>query len=150
MRIEQQLVFPAGVVRVWDLLIDVGKTAQCIPGAESVQTIDAEHFSVRVKVKIGPVAVAFDCQVEIVSLDAASRSGSFRIVGRDTRVGAGVRAISDFTIVGDDTQTSVHLNTETDISGKIAQYGHGIIRQRADATLTAFGECVRARLLAAA
>ncbi len=150
MRIAQQLVFPASVVRVWDLLVDVGTTVQCIPGAEDVQTIDAQHFSVRVKVKIGPIAVAFDCQVEIVNLDPTSRSGSFQIVGRDTRVGAGVRALSKFTIVGDEAQTIVNLNTETDISGKIAQYGHGIIRQRADATLMAFAECVRARLLAPA
>ena len=97
-----------------------------------------------------PIAVAFDCQVEIVNLDPTSRSGSFQIVGRDTRVGAGVRALSKFTIVGDEAQTIVNLNTETDISGKIAQYGHGIIRLRADATLMAFGECVRARLLAPA
>jgi carbon monoxide dehydrogenase subunit G len=149
-RIEQQLAFPVGVLRVWDLLVDVGATAQCIPGAEAVETIDAEHFSVRVKVKIGPITVAFDCQVQIVNLDPGSRSGSFRIVGRDPRLGAGVRATSDFTILGDEAQTTVNLNTETDISGKIAQYGHGIIRQRADATLAAFGECVRARLLAPA
>lgn len=150
MRIEQKLEFPAGVARVWDLLSDVGTAAECIPGAEAVQTIDPEHFSVRVKVKIGPVAVAFDCQVEVVDLDPGSRTGSFRIVGRDTRVGAGVRAISGFTITGNDSGTTVALNTETDISGKIAQYGHGIIRQRADATLAAFGECIRARLLARA
>jgi carbon monoxide dehydrogenase subunit G len=147
MRVDQQLEFPAAVERVWDLLIDVGTSAQCIPGAESVQTIDAQHFAVRVNVKVGPVAVAFDCQVEVAELDPVSRSGSFRIVGRDTKVGAGLRALSAFTLVGDAAHTTLNLNTETDISGKIAQYGHGIIRQRADATLQAFGECVRARLL---
>lgn len=148
MRIEQTLEFPASVVRVWDFLIDVGSSAQCIPGAEAVHTIDAEHFSVRVKVKVGPIAVAFDCQVDVLSLDATARSGTFRIVGRDTRIGAGVRATTEFSIVGDESHTRLMLNTDTDISGKIAQYGHGIIRQRADATLNAFGVCVRARLLA--
>ena len=150
MRIEQKLEFPASAARVWDLLVDVGTSARCIPGADTVQTIDDQHFSVRVKVKIGPVSVAFDCHVEVVDLDPDSRRGTFRIVGRDTRVGAGVRATSEFSMSGDDTQTTLLLNTETDISGKIAQYGHGIIRQRADATLAAFGECVRARLLAPA
>jgi carbon monoxide dehydrogenase subunit G len=150
MRIEQKLEFPVGVTRVWDLLVDVGTSARCIPGAEAVKTIDPEHFSVLVKVKIGPVSVAFDCQVEVVELHPDSKSGTFRIVGRDTRVGAGVRATTEFSIAGDDDATTLNFSTDTDISGKIAQYGHGIIRQRADATLAAFGECVRARLLAVA
>jgi carbon monoxide dehydrogenase subunit G len=145
-RIEQQLSFPAPAARVWSLLADVTGTAECIPGAENIQTLDPEHIALRVKVKVGPIAVAFDCQVAIARLDPESRSGAFEISGRDTRVGAGIRAVSTFTLSEDGEQTVVALKTDTDISGKIAQYGHGIIRQRADATLQQFGECVRGRL----
>jgi carbon monoxide dehydrogenase subunit G len=146
MRIEQQLVFSAPAEQVWGLLADMQGMAECIPGAENVQALDPDHFALRVKVKVGPISVAFDCQVTIVHLDAAAHSGSFEIIGRDSRIGAGVRAVSAFNVTENGQETMVALNTDTDISGKIAQYGHGIIRQRADATLQAFGECVRGHL----
>jgi carbon monoxide dehydrogenase subunit G len=146
MRIEQQLVFSAPAEQVWGLLADMHGLAECIPGAENVQALDPEHFALRVKVKVGPISVAFDCQVAIVRLDPSSRSGSFEISGRDSRIGAGMRAVSTFSLAEDGPVTTVALTTDTDISGKIAQYGHGIIHQRADAILQAFAECVRGRL----
>ncbi len=146
MRIEQQLKFSAPAEQVWGLVADLRGMAKCIPGAENVEALDNEHLALRVKVKVGPISVAFDCQVTIVQLDAASRSGSFEITGRDARIGAGMRAVSAFVLAEDAQGTSVALKTDTDISGKIAQYGHGIIRQRADTILQAFAECVRGRL----
>lgn len=150
MRIEQQLKFSAPAEQVWGLLADMPGLAACIPGAENLQSLDPEHLALRVKVKVGPISVAFDCQVTIMQLDAASRSGAFEITGRDARLGAGMRAVSAFTLAEDGHETTVALNTDTDISGKIAQYGHGIIRQRADTILQAFAECVRGRLSEAA
>lgn len=148
MRIEQKLAFPVPAERVWGLLSDVPSVAACIPGAENVTATDAEHIALRVKVRIGPIGVAFDCQVIILGLDAAARGGTFEISGRDSRLGAGLRAVSEFSLLEDGQTTTVVLNTDTDLSGKIAQYGHGIIRQRADATLQQFADCVRTRLMA--
>jgi carbon monoxide dehydrogenase subunit G len=146
MRIEQRLSVPARVDRVWEFLLDVPTMTQCIPGAESVQELDPEHFALRMRTKVGPIAAAFECQIAIINLDRSSYSGAFEISGRDTRLGAGLRAVTTFNLSDDGNETSVRLNTDADISGKIAQYGHGIIRQRADATLQAFGACVRSRL----
>lgn len=146
MRIEQELVFASPAEQLWSLLGDLQGMAECIPGAENVQAVDSEHLTLRVKVKVGPIAVGFDCQVGILRLDVDARTGAFEISGRDARVGAGMRAVSTFKLRDEGPRTTVILDTDTDISGKIAQYGHGIIRQRADAILQAFGECVRARL----
>lgn len=146
MHIVQKLVFPAPPEQLWALLGDLPGMAECIPGAEDVQAVDAEHLKMRVKVKVGPIGVGFDCQVAIIQLDAEARTGSFEIIGRDARVGAGMRAVTSFTLIPEGSQTAAVLETDTDISGKIAQYGHGIIRHRADAILQAFGECVRGRL----
>jgi len=146
MRIEQQLSIPAQVDRVWEFLLDVPTMAKCIPGAEDVQEVDPEHFTLRMKTRVGPIAAAFECQITIVKLDRDSYSGTFEISGRDTRLGAGLRAVTSFKLLDQGAETSVRLSTEADIAGKIAQYGHGIIRQRADATLQSFGACVRSKL----
>ncbi|GAC1313373.1 MAG: hypothetical protein NVSMB2_01160 [Chloroflexota bacterium] len=146
MHIEQELVFLAPAKQLWSLLGDLPGMAECIPGAENVQAVDPQQLTLRVKVKVGPIAVGFDCQVKIMRLDHDALTGAFEITGRDARVGAGLRAVSTFTLHENRPHTTVTLDTDTDISGKIAQYGHGIIRQRADAILQAFGECLRARL----
>jgi carbon monoxide dehydrogenase subunit G len=146
MRIEQQLSIPAQVDRVWEFLLDVPTMAKCIPGAEAVQELDPEHFTLRMKTRVGPIAATFECQIAVIKLDRDSHSGAFEISGRDTRLGAGLRAITSFNLSDQGAETNIRLKTEADIAGRIAQYGHGIIRQRADATLQSFGDCVRSKL----
>ena len=142
MRIEQQLTIAAPVERIWDFLMDIPAMSQCIPGVENVEQIGENAFTARVKQKIGPVAVNFDCQITILSVDKASYSSSAQVIGRDVKVLSGMNAVMSMNLAPRDDGVIFTVVTDVEIAGKIAQYGHGIVRQRANALLEAFGQCI--------
>jgi carbon monoxide dehydrogenase subunit G len=141
-RIEQQLTIAAPVERIWDFLMDIPAMSQCVPGVENVEQVGENAFTARVKQKIGPVAVTFDCQITILSVDKASYSSSAQVIGRDVKVLSGMKAVMSMNLAPRDDGVLFTVITDVDISGKIAQYGHGIVRQRANALLEAFGQCI--------
>ena len=146
MRIEQQLTIAAPVERIWDFLMDIPAMSQCIPGVENVEQTGENAFTARVKQKIGPVAVHFDCQITILSVDQASYSSSAQVIGRDVTVLSGMKALMSMNLAPRDDGVLFTVVTDVEISGKIAQYGHGIVRQRANALLEAFGQCITTRV----
>ena len=142
MRIEQQLTVAAPVERVWDVLMDIPAMSQCIPGVENVEQSGENTFNARVKQRIGPVAVNFDCQITILSVDKASYSSSAQVIGRDVKVLSGMKAVMSMNLAPRDDGVLFTVVADVEISGKIAQYGHGIVRQRANALLETFGQCI--------
>jgi carbon monoxide dehydrogenase subunit G len=126
--------------------MDIPAMSQCIPGVENVEQIGENTFTARVKQKIGPVAVIFDCQITILSVDKASYSSSAQVMGRDVTVLSGMKAVMSMNLVPRDDGVMFTVVTDVDISGKIAQYGHGIVRQRANALLEAFGQCITTKV----
>ena len=142
MRIEQQLTIAAPVERIWDFLMDIPAMSQCVPGLENVEQTGENTFTARVTQKIGPVAAHFDCQITILSVDKASYSSSAQVKGRDVKVLSGMKALMSMNLAPRDDGVLFTVVTDVEISGKIAQYGHGIVRQRANALLEAFGQCI--------
>ena len=146
MRIEQQLTIAAPVERIWDFLMDIPAMSQCVPGVENVEQVGENEFTARIKQKIGPVVVNFDCQITILSVDKASYSSSAQVIGRDVKVLSGMNAVMSMNLAPRDDGVLFTVVTDLEISGKIAQYGHGIVRQRANALLEAFGRCITAKV----
>ena len=146
MRIEHEVTIAAPIDRVWNFLMDVPAMSQCIPGVENVEPVDENRFSARVTQRIGPISVSFDCQITVLSIDESSYTSSAQITGRDSRMNAGMKATMAMGLVPRDDGVVLTMVTDVDISGKIAQFGHGIIKQRATALLDAFGRRVSATL----
>lgn len=146
MRIEQEVAIDAPVDRVWDFLMDIPVMSSCIPGVESVEQIDDTTWAGRIKQKIGPLSITFDCKITILSIDKDTLATSAEVSGRDTRLGAGVKAKMSMQLVPEDPASRLRMVTEADLSGKIAQYGHGLIKARATAMTQQFGACVNSKV----
>ena len=115
----------------WPIITDVERIAPCLPGAQLTeirQTDDGEVYTGKVKVKLGAIATEFKGDAYFVERDDAAYTCKLNGKGRDTK-GRG-NASADISAAAESlspTSTKVVVTTDLHITGKIAQFGRGIL-----------------------
>ena len=127
MELKDSFEVAHGIDAVWDVLTDVERIAPCLPGAQ-ITGRDGDAFEGLVKVKVGPITSQYKGKASFTERDDAAHRLLMSASGRDTR-GAG-NASAEITValeaVSDDaTMVSVHTNLT--ITGKVAQFGRGVL-----------------------
>ena len=74
MQLENSFQVDAPPDRVFDYLLDVNKVVGCVPGAELTEVVDASTFKGKVKVKVGPISVAYNGTARAFHSDGAQVS----------------------------------------------------------------------------
>lgn len=150
-RLEKTFPVPAPADAAWSLLQDIEAVAGCMPGARITERIDAQHYKGTVAVKFGPAAMSFRGDVEVLAVDAASRT--LRLVGKGTDATGGSGASMDLTARIDPTDAAAcHLvgTSEVSMSGKAAAFGGRMMNSVADQILKQFAESFAAQAQARA
>lgn len=115
----------------WPIITDVERIAPCLPGAQLTeirQTDDGEMYAGNVKVKLGAIATEFKGEAFFLERDDANYTCKLNGKGRDTK-GRG-NASADIAAQAESlspTSTKVTVTTDLHITGKIAQFGRGIL-----------------------
>ena len=111
---------------VWSVLTDVERIAPCLPGAQ-LQEVEGDEYRGVVKVKVGPITAQYKGAASFVEKDAAGYRAVLRAEGRDTR-GTG-NAAADITaeMAPTATGTLVTVTTDLKVTGKVAQFGRGVM-----------------------
>src|SRR3990172_6035291 len=92
-RIEERFTVQVPLERVWSYLVDPRQVVGCLPGAELTEVVDDRTFHGAVKVKVGPVTVAYQGRVVLAEIDPAARRVKMLGEGRETG-GAGSARMS--------------------------------------------------------
>jgi len=148
-QLEKTFPMPGSADTAWALLQDIDGVAACMPGAKITKRIDAQHFKGTVSVKFGPASMAFRGDVEILSLDAASKT--LRLVGKGTDTTGSSGAAMDLTarVEAVDAGACKLLGTsEVSMSGKAAAFGGRMMDSVADQVLKQFASNFAARVQA--
>ncbi len=126
MELNNEFEVAASVDQVWAVLTDVERIAPCLPGAQ-LQEIEGDEFRGVVKVKVGPITAQYKGAASFVERDDAGHRAVLRAEGRDTR-GAG-NASADITasLEATDVGTKVTVTTGLTVTGKVAQFGRGVM-----------------------
>ena len=120
-----EVAHPIGAV--WDVLTDVERIAPCLPGAQLTGS-DGDVHEGLVKVKVGPITSQYKGKASFTERDDAAHRLLMSASGRDTR-GAG-NASAEITVALEaltDTSTQVSVHTDLTITGKVAQFGRGVL-----------------------
>ncbi len=113
--------------KVWGVLTDVERVAPCLPGAQLTGSDGNVHEGF-VKVKLGPITSQYKGTATFAERDDAAHRLLMSASGRDTR-GAG-NASAQITVQLEalsDASTKVNVETDLTITGKVAQFGRGVL-----------------------
>jgi len=131
----------------WAVLTDLERIAPCMPGAQ-LQEVEGDEYRGVVKVKVGPIAAQYKGVATFVSQDADARVAVLRAEGRETRGQGNANATITATLTPAGEGTAVSLATDLQITGKVAQFGRGVLADVSAKLLTQFVECLERTVLA--
>jgi carbon monoxide dehydrogenase subunit G len=137
------------VDRAWAVLTDIERIAPCLPGAE-LREVDGDRYRGVVKVKAGPVIAQYQGAASFVERDEANHRVVIRAEGRDTRGQGHASATITATLAPDSAGTHVTLHTDLTITGRVAQFGRGVLADVSTKMLRQFVQSLEADVLAAA
>ena len=126
MELNNDFEVSAPIEKVWEVINDVELIAPCLPGAQ-LEEVENDEYRGFVKIKVGPITAQYKGVAKFVEKDDSNHRVVIRGEGRDTR-GAGNGA-GDITASLEPTEegTLVTVVTDLKITGKVAQFGRGVM-----------------------
>jgi carbon monoxide dehydrogenase subunit G len=134
------------VEEAWAVLTDVERIAPCLPGAQ-LQEVEGEEYRGVVKVKVGPITAQYKGKATFAELDEANRRAVLDASGRDTRGQGNANATITALLTEADGGTHVEVTTDLTVTGKVAQFGRGVLADVSAKLLTQFVENLESTVL---
>lgn len=155
LRIEESFEVEAPPALVWTYLGEPRELARCLPGAEVAEhgtgsSADAgapgtRALDARMLLRVGPVRLGYAGTMHVVERDDAAHRIRVRAEGAGDDGSAGLHAtIALFP--APERRTTVRVVAELDVTGRVTQFGPGMIEGVARQLVREFAACVRAAL----
>ena len=136
--------------RVWQFLKDPAQVVTCLPGAELTETIDAQTYGGRVKVKVGPITAAYAGKATLAQVDDAARRMQIIAEGKESGGAGSARMTMTGAVTSlPDGGSEVRVDATIDIAGRVMQFGRGLIESVNKQLFKQFADSVQAKLQAA-
>ena len=149
MKIEDEFRVPVSVDEAWKVLLDVERIAPCMPGAQ-LQEVEGDEYRGIVKVKVGPITAQYKGVAKIVEADEATHTVVLQAEGRDTRGQGTASATVTATLTPSDSGAVVHIDTDLNVTGKVAQFGRGVMADVSSKLLGQFAQNLERDVLSGA
>jgi carbon monoxide dehydrogenase subunit G len=149
-KLENSFEVPAPPDVAWRVLTDIERVVPCVAGAELTEIVDEHNYTGKISVKLGPVSLAFDGKAEFTEWDDIGYKAKLKASGRETRNRGSANANVAFSLEANGDGSRVHIVTDLQLAGPIAQYGRsqGIIASVSEEMIDRFAACLRENILA--
>jgi len=132
--------------QVFAYLLDVNKVVGCVPGAELSEVVDPTTFKGRVKIKVGPITVAYNGTARIAERDDQKRSATLEAEGRETTGPGSARAKAVMSVEPDGSGSTVKITTDYSVAGRVAQFGRGVMEDVSRRIVAEMAACIKANV----
>ena len=146
MKLENEFRVDVPVEEAWRVLLDVERIAPCMPGAQ-LEEVEGDEYRGIVKVKVGPITAQYKGVARIAESDDANHRAVIRAEGRDTRGQGNASATATAVLQPDGDGTRVSIDSDVTITGKVAQFGRGVIADVSAKLLDQFVACLEREVL---
>ncbi len=146
MKIEDSFRVEVPVEEAWKVLLDLERIAPCLPGAQLTE-VEGDEYRGTVKIKVGPITAQYKGVAKIEEADEANRKVVLQAEGRDTRGQGNASATVVATLVADGDGTTVNIDTDLNITGKVAQFGRGVMADVSSKLLGQFADNLKKDVL---
>ncbi len=147
MELVNEFRVPVPIGEAWEVLTDVQRIAPCIPGAELL-SVDGDDFTGKVKVKVGPISVAYEGNGTFLEKDAAAHRAVIKGMAKETRGAGNAAALITCELKDAGTETGCVITTDLTVSGKAAQFGRGVLADVSAKLIGQFAQRLEADLRA--
>jgi len=146
MQLENSFQVGASPDQVFAYLLDVNKIVGCVPGAELSEVVDPTTFKGKVKIKVGPITVAYSGTARISERNDADRQATLTAEGRETTGPGSSRATAQMSVQTAGEGSLVQIVTEYHVAGRVAQFGRGVMEDVSKRLIKDMANCIQANL----
>ena len=139
MELSNDFEVSAPIEKVWEVINDVELIAPCLPGAQ-LEEVENDEYKGFVKVKVGPITAQYKGVAKFVEKDASNHRVVIRGEGRDTRGAGNAAADKTASLVSTTEGTRVNVVTDLKITGKVAQFGRGVMADISKKLMSQFAD----------
>jgi carbon monoxide dehydrogenase subunit G len=148
MELTNEFTVNVPVDEAWLVLTDMTKIAPAMPGAK-LETVEGDQYRGSVKVKVGPVTAEYKGAATFLERDDAAHRAVVRAEGRETRGQGNATATITATLVPAGEGTRVSVVTDLSITGRVAQFGRGVLADVSNKLLGQFVASLETTVLGA-
>ena len=130
----------------WATFLDLERIAPCLPGA-AITEVDGNDFHGGVKIKVGPITAQYHGIATFVEADESAHRAIISAKGRDVSGSGNADATITAVLSPQGTGTQVLIETELELSGRMAQFGRGVISDVSGRIITQFARNLEAEIL---
>lgn len=126
MQLSNTITVSLPVEETWTTFLDLERIAPCLPGA-AITDVDGGDFHGGVKLKVGPISAQYRGVVTFVETDEVNHRAVISAKGKDVGGQGNAEATIVATLTPQGDGTRVQVETDLDLSGRVAQFGRGVI-----------------------
>jgi carbon monoxide dehydrogenase subunit G len=138
MKVQESFVITESREKLWAFLEQVDQVAQCVPGVDTVEQIDADNSKVRVTQAVGPMTATFDIKMRVTEREPLELM-RFTTVGRAVKGAVGnVRATNTVRLSDVAEGTRVDVEADLAMGGVLGSVGQKVVTKQVGQVTKAF------------
>ena len=146
MLIDGQFTVAAPPQALMRHLFDARLMAECLPGCEALEQLDADRYRAVVGVALAGVKARFELQVEVVRREELSVWATTR--GEEGGNASQLQADNRITLQAVPEGTLLRYESEVSVTGRLGRFALGMMKKKAQALGDEFALNLQARLAA--
>ena len=144
MQLNATYVFDAPVARVWDLLMDIGAVASCLPGCQGLKPLGDDRYEAELAVAVAAISGNFKGTVSL--LDKVPPHSYTLLIEGSGRPGF-LKGQAAVTLIPDgEAKTSVQIAARGEAGGMLARVGQRLLEGVGRMSMDRFFGCLAQRI----